>query len=319
MAVNSQAQSRIRFTKTREARLSDRVFFYVLRGLAVFVVLIFLSLFIYLYRGSSETFKTFGLSFFFKQNWSPTNNDFGALAFIYGTLVSSFLALLIATPISVGSALFLTEVGPKFLRQPIKMLIELLAAIPSVVYGLWAVFELAPFVKNYIQPALKNMAPGVPLFAGPSFGIGLFTAGLVLAVMITPTITAVCVEVFRAIPVIYREGAKALGATPWETIKIAVLGPGVAGIFSAVVLGLGRAMGETMAVTMVIGNRADISASLFAPAATMSSVIANEYAEASEGLHMSSLSAIGLTLLAVSFVVNGTARIIVWRVKRGLK
>jgi len=211
----------------------------------------------------------------------------------------------------------MTEIGPRVLRRPVQMLIELLAAIPSVVYGLWAIFVLAPFVKNYIQPALKNLTPGLTIFQGPPFGIGLLTTGLVLAIMITPTITAICVEVFRAIPLIYREGAKALGATIWETIKIAVLGPGVAGIFSAVILGLGRAMGETMAVTMVIGNRADIATSLFSPAATMSSVIANEYAEASMGLHLSSLSAIGLALLLVSMIVNGFARLIIWRVTKG--
>lgn len=297
--------------------MSDLLFFNGLRVLALIIIGIFISIFVFLYTSSAETFQTFGWKFFIDPEWSPNGNHFGALAFIYGTVMSSLIAILIATPVSVGSALFMTEIGPRVLRRPVQMLIELLAAIPSVVYGLWAIFVLAPFVKNYIQPALKNLTPGLTIFQGPPFGIGLLTTGLVLAIMITPTITAICVEVFRAIPLIYREGAKALGATMWETIKIAVLGPGVAGIFSAVILGLGRAMGETMAVTMVIGNRADIATSLFSPAATMSSVIANEYAEASMGLHLSSLSAIGLALLLVSMIVNGFARLIIWRVTKG--
>jgi phosphate transport system permease protein len=303
--------------KRKEVRQSDWLFYNLLRGLALAIILLFVSIFIFLFINSRETLSTIGWKFFIDSTWSPNTETYGALAFIYGTLVSSFIALLIATPISIGSALFLTELGPRVMRRPVQMMIELLAAIPSVVYGLWGIFVLAPFVKTYIQPALKFISPGLPFFEGPPFGLGLFTAGLVLAVMITPTITAICVEVFKAIPQIYREGAKALGATAWETISLAVLGPGMAGIFSAVVLGLGRAMGETMAVTMVIGNRADISTSLFSPAATMASVIANEYAEAGMGLHLSSLTAVGLVLLIVSMIVNGIARLIIWQVKRG--
>jgi phosphate transport system permease protein len=305
--------------KRKEVRRSDWIFFNTLRGLALTIILLFISIFIFLYFNSLETFKTFGFNFFVDSIWSPNTEKFGALAFIYGTLVSSLIALIIATPISIGSALFLTEVGPAFLRKPVQMMIELLAAIPSVVYGLWGIFVLAPFIKEWVQPALKLATPGLPFFQGPPFGLGLFTAGLVLAVMITPTITAICVEVFKAIPQIYREGAKALGATPWETIKLAVLGPGTAGIFSAVILGLGRAMGETMAVTMVIGNRADISSSLFSPAATMASIIANEYAEANVGMHLSSLTAVGLVLLMVSMIVNGIARFIIWNMKKEQK
>lgn len=305
--------------KRKEVRQSDWLFFNILRGLALAIIFLFASIFIFLYLNSRETFDSIGWKFFIDTTWSPNTDKFGALAFIYGTLISSLIALLLSTPISIGSALFLTEIGPRILRRPVQMMIELLAAIPSVVYGLWGIFVLAPFVKEYVQPTLKLVTPGLPLFEGPPFGLGLFTAGLVLAVMITPTITAICVEVFKSIPEIYREGAKALGATPWETIRLAVLGPGLTGIFSAVVLGLGRAMGETMAVTMVIGNRADISSSLFSPAATMASVIANEYAEAGMGLHLSSLTAVGLVLLIVSMVVNGAARLIIWQVRRGAK
>ena len=302
--------------KKKEVRRSDFIFFNALRGLALTIVFLFISIFIFLYTNSKQTFSEIGFKFFWESGWSPNTNSFGALSFIYGTLVSSLIALIIATPISIGSALFLTELGPRQLRKPVQMMIELLAAIPSVVYGLWGIFVLAPFVREWVQPTLKFITPGLPLFEGPPFGLGLFTAGLVLAVMITPTITAICVEVFKAIPQIYREGAKALGATEWETIRLAVLGPGLTGIFSAVVLGLGRAMGETMAVTMVIGNRADISSSLFSPAATMASIIANEYGEANMGLHLSSLTAVGLTLLIVSMIVNGLARAIIWNVKR---
>ncbi len=297
-----------------EVRRSDRLFLYALKAVALFIILVFLSILVFLYESSDESFKKFGLNFFLGEVWSPNKSQFGALPFIYGTLMSSFLALLLATPISIGSALFITEIGPVFLRNPVRILIEFLAAVPSVVYGLWAIFVLAPIVKDFIQPSLKSLFPTIELFQGPSFGLGLFTAGLVLTIMIIPTITSICVEVFRSIPLIYREGAKALGATTWETIQLAVLKPGFGGIFSAVVLGLGRAMGETLAVAMVIGNRADISAFLFAPAATMSSIIANEYAEANVGLHLSSLSAIGLTLLLVSMAVNGLARWIIWKV-----
>lgn len=296
--------------------MSDLLFFYSLRSLGIFIVLIFLSIFIFLYLNSKPAFEQIGLQFFIESVWSPTTEKYGALPFIFGTLVSSFLAILFALPVSIGSALFLTEVGPKSIRTPVRFLIELLAAIPSVVYGLWGIFVLAPTIKTYVQPFLRDTTSWMPLFQGPPYGIGLFTAGIVLAIMIVPTITTICVEVFSSIPVLYREGAKALGATNWESIKIAVLGPGMTGIFAAVILGLGRAMGETMAVTMVIGNRADISSSLFSPAATMASVIANEYVEASSANHIANLTAVGLTLLLVSLIINSLARVIIWYVKR---
>lgn len=302
--------------KTKEVRWSDLLFFYSLRTLAGFIILIFVSIFAFLYINSKPAFEKSGFHFFIDSVWSPASESYGALAFIFGTVMSSFLAILFALPVSIGSALFLTEVGPKWIRKPVRFLIELLAAIPSVVYGLWGIFVLAPIIKNYIQPVLRDATPWVPFFQGPPFGIGLFTAGLVLAIMIVPTITTMCVEVFSSIPTLYREGAKALGATNWETIQIAVLGPGATGIFASVILGLGRAMGETMAVTMVIGNRADISSSLFSPAATMASVIANEYVEASSEFHVHNLTAIGLSLLLVSLIVNGLARLIIWYVRK---
>ena len=303
-------------SRFKEVRSSDLFFFNGLRLLALFIIFILLAIVVFLFLNSKDTFSALGFSFFVKTEWSPTQNHFGVLAFVFGTLVTSLLAVLISVPISVGAALFLVETGPHFLRRPVQTLIELLAAIPSVVYGLWAIFELAPFVRTYIQPALAALTPGLPFFQGPPYGLGLFTAGVVLAIMITPTITSISVEVFKSIPGTYREGALALGATPWEAVQLSLLRPGATGVFSAVILGLGRAMGETMAVTMVIGNRAEISASLFSPGATMSSVIANEYAEANLGLHLSSLTAVGLTLLVVSLVVNSFARLIIWQYKR---
>lgn len=238
------------------------------------------------------------------------------MAFIWGTLVSSFIALAISVPVSVGAALFLTELSPRFLKEPIGFLVEMLAAIPSVVYGIWGVFVLAPVVRDFLQPPLVKVFGFLPFFQGPPFGIGMLSAGIILAIMITPTITAITREVFRSIPDVLREGALALGATRWEMIKLAVLKTGTSGIIGAIILGLGRALGETMAVTMVIGNKAHISLSVFEPAATMASVIANEYAEANGDLHLSSLAAVGFALFFVSLVVNSFARFIIWRVER---
>jgi phosphate transport system permease protein len=219
-------------------------------------------------------------------------------------------------PIAVGSAVFLTELAPRWIAKPVGFLIEMLAAIPSVVYGLWGIFVLAPFVREYVQPLLGSSLGFLPLFQGPPFGIGVFTAGLILAVMILPTITSVAREVFLAIPTLIREGALSLGATRWEAISLGVLKTGTPGIISAIILGLGRAMGETMAVTMLIGNRPVISSSLFSPGATMASVIANEYPEASSDLHLAALTSVGLALFVVSLGVNSIARLIVLKFGR---
>lgn len=299
-----------------EVRTSDFAFVLSLRLLAVFVILVFFSIIYFLGTNSLPILERDGWRFFTSLAWNPNEDQYGAAAFIYGTLVTSFLAILIAMPVAVGSAVFLTEIAPPRVARPVGFLIEMLAAIPSVVYGLWGIFILAPVVRDYFQPVLKAHLGFLPFFEGPPFGIGIFSASLVLAVMILPTITAVCREVFLAIPNTLREGVLAMGATRWEAIKLAVLETGFAGILSATVLGLGRAMGETMAVTMLIGNRAVISSSLFSPGATMASVIANEYPEASSGLHMASLTGIGLTLFLVSLGVNGISRIIIAFSKR---
>lgn len=299
-----------------EVRKSDFAFVFALRLLAFVVIAIFFSIVVFLYLRSVPVLSRDGWRFFINSEWSPGTDEFGALPFIYGTVLTSIVALLLSVPVAVGSALFLTELAPTWLARPVGFLIEMLAAIPSVVYGLWGIYVLAPFVREWIQPALGNWLGFLPLFQGAPFGIGVFTASLILAVMILPTITAVCREVFMAIPTITREGALSLGATRWETIRLAVLQTAIPGILSAIILGLGRAMGETMAVTMLIGNRAVISSSLFSPGATMASVIANEYPEASSDLHLSALTAIGLALFFVSLIVNGLARFVIAVYKR---
>lgn len=296
--------------KRSEVRRSDFTFLFFLRAVATLVILIFTSLIFYLWNGSLPILKQSGWHFFFNQEWDPNSDLFGALPFIYGTLLTSTVALIISAPIAIASAIFLTEIASPRIARPFGFLIEMLAAIPSVVYGLWGIFVLAPFVRDYIQPVLGKYFDFIPFFKGPPFGIGIFTAGLILAIMILPTITAVCREVFLAIPTSLREGVVALGTTRWEMIKIAVLEAGFSGILAAIALGFGRAMGETMAVTMLIGNRPDISLSLFSPGATMASVIANESPEATSDLHVSSLAAIGLSLFLVSLAVSGLARLV---------
>ncbi len=281
-----------------------------LRFLAVLVILVFASLIYYLWNGSIPVLKQHGLNFFIGRDWDPNSDQFGALPFIYGTLLTSIVALLISAPVAICSSIFLTEIAPQRVARPFGFLIEMLAAIPSVVYGLWGIFVLAPAVRDYIQPGITKYLGFLPIFQGPPFGIGIFTAGLILAIMILPTITAVCREVFLSIPISLREGVLALGTTRWEMIKIAVLESGFSGILAAIALGFGRAMGETMAVTMLIGNRPDITFSLFSPGATMASVIANESPEATSNLHVSSLAAIGFTLFLVSLAVNGLARLV---------
>lgn len=316
--MKSSFTDKFKKTKRSEVRDSDFAFLFFLRSLCVLVIFIFLSLLYYLWHGSLPILSQGAWHFLSGTEWDPNSDQFGALPFIYGTLLTSIVALIIATPVAISSALFLTEIAPKKLAKPFGFLIEMLAAIPSVVYGLWGIFILAPFVRDYIQPALGKTLGFLPFFQGPPFGIGIFTAGLILAVMILPTITAVCREVFTAIPVTLREGVIAMGTTRWEMIKTAVLEAGFSGILAAIALGFGRAMGETMAVTMLIGNRPDITGSLFSPGATMASVIANESPEATSNLHISALAAIGLTLFVVSIAVSGTARLVSYVTKKRL-
>lgn len=259
----------------------------------------------------------FGWKFFTRQAWDPVAGDFGALPFIYGTLVTSAIALLIAVPLALGVAIFLTELCPRILRAPISFLTELLAAIPSVIYGLWAVFVLVPLMRNTLGPVIYKLFGWTGLFEGPNFGVGMLTAGIILSIMVLPIISSLTRDIMTAVPNSQREAVLALGATRWEMIRIAVLRNSRIGIVGAVMLGLGRALGETMAVTMVIGNHPEINKSLFAPGHTLASVIANEFTEATSDIYISALIEIGLALFLVTIVVNTIARLMVWAVTRG--
>jgi phosphate transport system permease protein len=265
---------------------------------------------------SRLTLAKFGIHFFFGTAWDPVNGHYGALPFIYGTLVSSAIALVIAVPLSIGVAVFLTEICPKPLRGPLSFLTELLAAIPSVVYGLWAIFVLAPILRNRVNPVLIDLFGWTGLFAKPNFGIGMLAAGVILAIMILPIISSLTREVMTAVPRSQREAVLALGATRWEMIRMGVLRNARIGIVGAIILGLGRALGETMAVTMVIGNRPDIVKNLLAPAYSMASVIANEFTEAADATYLSALVEIGLALFIITILVNAMARLLVWAVTR---
>ena len=270
-----------------------------------------------LIKGSRLSLHQLGWRFFTGSDWDPVSGNLGAVPFIYGTLISSLLALIIAVPLSLGVAVFITEMCPRSLRGILSYLTELLAAIPSVIYGLWAIFVLIPIIRKYIGPALEKTFGWTGLFTGPIFGVGMLTAGLILAIMIVPIISSITREILVSVPQPQREAALALGATRWEMIRIGVLRNARAGIFGAIILGLGRALGETMAVTMVIGNRPEIAKSLFAPAYTMASVIANEFSEATDDLYLSALIEIGLALFLVTIIVNIFAQLLVWTVTRG--
>jgi phosphate transport system permease protein len=293
----------------------DAIFRLLLLGAASLVLLIVIAMILALAYKSRLSISQFGFGFVAGTDWDPVKGQFGALAFIYGTVVSSLIALLIAVPVSLGIAIFLVEQAPTQLARPLAFVVELLAAIPSVVYGLWGIFVLAPFLRVHIEPPLQRWFGWLPLFTGSITGIGLLTGGVILAIMVTPIISAVVRDVLTAVPGSQREAALALGATKWETTRV-VLVNGAPGIAGAVILGLGRAIGETMAVTMVIGNRPQISASLFEPSYTIASVLANEFTEATQDLYLSALVELGLILFFVTFVVNAIARILVWNVTR---
>jgi phosphate transport system permease protein len=270
-----------------------------------------------LVRSSQMTWTKFGFSFFIKSVWDPVNGDFGALPFLYGTLVTSLIALVIAVPLAVGVAVYITEMCPKFLRAPLAFVTELLAAIPSIIYGLWAVFILVPLLRDYVNPYLIKFLGWTTLFDGDNLGLGFLAAGIILAIMILPIISSLTREVMSAVPHSQREAVLALGATRWEMIRVGVLRNARIGIVGSIILGLGRALGETMAVTMVIGNQPAIHKSFLAAGSTMASVIANEFSEASDDLHLSALIEIGLALFLVTILVNALARVLVWAVTRG--
>lgn len=296
---------------------ADRTFAGLMLACAcsIFAIVIFIA-FILVLR-SRPSLAEFGFKFFVKSNWDPVAGNFGALPFVFGTLVSSFVALLIAVPLALGVAIFITELCPKRLRNPISFLTELLAAIPSVVYGLWAIFVLVPIVRDDLGPFLERYFGWTGLFGGSNFGFGLLTASIILAIMILPIISSITRDIMMAVPNHQREAVLALGATRWEMIRTGVLRNARIGIVGAVILGLGRALGETMAVTMVIGNSPAISKSLFASGYTMASVIANEFTEANGTIYLSALIEIGLALFLVTIIVNAIARLLVWAVTRG--
>ncbi len=293
------------------------VVFNVLTMLAALVILaVVVAIGFELWQNSALPREKFGLGFLTGVNWDPVSQDFGALPYLYGTIQTSLLALLIALPIGLGIAIFLSELAPSWLSQPLGFLVELLAAVPSVIYGLWGLFVFIPiFVKPSAQ-ALESGLGFIPLFQGPVFGPSRLAASLILAIMILPTISAVSRDVFRAIPDAQREAALALGSTEWEMIWQVLIPYGLSGILGAVILGLGRALGETIAVTMVIGNNLDLSASLLHPGYTMASIIANEFAEATYELYRQSLIEIALVLFALTLLLNLLARFLVWRVSR---
>lgn len=302
---------------SRAGNRGDAIFRWVVTALAVAILVLVIGIAFKMVDASMLAIRAFGIGFLWSTTWDPVSRVFGAFPFIYGTLVSSFLAILVGGPVALGAAIYLAELAPDWLRSPLSFLVELLAAIPSVVYGLWGVFALAPILRSAVEPFLNNTLGFLPLFQGPPYGVGMLAGGLILAIMIVPTIAAVSRDVMRAVPDPQREAMLALGGTRWETIKLAVLPSARSGIIGAIILGLGRALGETMAVTMLIGNRPEISASLFAPSYTMASVIANEFTEATYDLYLGALVEIGLVLFGVTLVLNVLARLLVWRVAYG--
>lgn len=294
----------------------DFIFKNLMRVFTIAILCILGLMFYELVRNSWLSIQKFGPSFIWTRTWDPVFEVFGALPFIYGTLVTAFVALLLAVPIGVGTAIFLAEYAPPKMRKTMSMLVDLLAAIPSVVYGLWAIFSLVPLMRTYVQPFLGKYLGFLPLFQGPNYGLGILSASVVLAIMIVPFVISISREVILAVPPVYKEAAYALGSTRWEAISSIILNYGKTGIVGGVILALGRAIGETMAVTMLIGNNVTISASLFSPGYTLASVIANEFSEATGDLYLSALIEIGLVLLAVSIFVNMIARILIWSVEQ---
>jgi phosphate transport system permease protein len=299
--------------------LGDRVYRAVTTVFAVCIPLLLGLIAFEVARAGWPALRQFGLSFLSSSTWDPVAGEFGAAPAVFGTIATSIIALVIATPLALGGAIFLAEFAPAWLRQPVAFLVDLLAAIPSVVYGLWGIFVLVPLLRQYVMPFISDtLGLGrFALFSGPAYGNSILAAGVILAIMVLPYVAAVSREVLLAVPRSQREAALALGATKWETIVGAVLPYARVGIFGGIILGLGRALGETMAVTMVIGNTHEISASIFHPGYTMASLIANEFSEATGDLHLSALMAVGFVLFVITLIVNAIARWLVWRVSRG--
>ena len=318
-AIPAQAVSTDRRRlKVHETAIGDRIYEIVTTACALVVPALVIAIAIAVFAAAWPAFAKLGLSIVTSSDWDVQAGKFGAAPAIFGTLVSSIVALIIATPLALGVAIFLSEFSPTWLRQPIGFLVDLLAAVPSVVYGLWGIFVLVPLLREQVMPFLRDRLHlgATPFFSGPAYGPSMLAAGIILAIMALPYISAVSREVLMAVPRSQREAALALGATRWEMIRDAVIPYAKSGIIGGIMLGLGRALGETMAVTMVIGNRAEISASLFAPGYTMASLIANEFSEATSDLHLSALMAVGAILFVITLIINAVARWLVWQVSR---
>ena len=300
-------------------RRSDTVFRLMTHGAALLVLAVLGAVFLSLIGGAMPALRKFGLSFFTVDDWNPVADTFGSIAPIYGTLVTAFIAMLIAVPIGIGIAIFLTELCPAALRRPIGIAVELLAGIPSIIYGIWGLFVLAPWLQRTVQPALIYIFGGIPvlssLFAGPPFGIGVLTAAIILSIMVLPFITAVSRDVFETVPPMLKESAYGLGCTRWEVVWNVVVPYTRVGVIGGVMLALGRALGETMAVTFVVGNAQRLSASILQPGTTISATIANEFAEATGGLYQSALIALGLLLFVLTFIVLAVARLLLARLE----
>src|SRR6202166_167110 len=301
-------------------RLGDTAFRHLTRAAALAVLVILGGIIVSLIHGSWPALRTFGFNFLIQESWNPVTEKFGAIAPIYGTIVTSVIAMFIAVPVGLFIALFLTELCPMWLRRPIGIAIELLAGIPSIIYGIWGLFVFAPFLQQYVQPSVIAAFENVPvlstLFAGPPYGIGILTAGLILAIMVLPFITSISRDVFEAVPPVLKEAAYGLGCTTWEVARYVVLPFTRVGVIGGVMLGLGRALGETMAVTFVIGNAHRISASILAPGTTISATIANEFTEAVGDLYTSALISLGLILFVITFIVLAIARYMLMRIER---
>lgn len=310
------APSRLREQMKPPSRFGDKAFEWLTLAMALGVVLLVFLVGWQLVRGSSAAIGRFGLSFLSTSTWDPVAEQFGALPFIYGTVISSLIALIIAVPLSIATAVYLTELAPLWIRQPLTSLIEMLAAIPSVILGLWGVFVMIPWLRDYPFPWLKKVFGWTPFFTGPIYGVSMLAGGIIIAIMILPIITSVSREILRSVPNLQREAAYALGATRWEVTRIAVLSYAKKGLFGAVILGLGRALGETMAVTMVIGNTPQIAASLLKPGYTLASVIANEFTEATSDLYLQALFEIGLVLFGITITANLLAQLLLRTISR---
>src|SRR5438874_5069151 len=314
------SESRSRSRRVSRLRTGDALFRALTRAAALTVLAVLAGVIVALVAGALPALTTFGFDFLTSQRWNPVTEQFGALAPIYGTLITSLIAMLIAVPVGLLIAMFLTESCPLWLRRPIGIAIELLAGIPSIIYGIWGLFVFAPFLQETLQPFLIGTLGNVPgvgsLFAGPPYGIGLLTAGLILAIMVLPFVTSISRDVFEAVPAVLKEAAYGIGCTKWEVTRNVVLPYARVGVIGGIMLGLGRALGETMAVTFVIGNAHRIAASILAPGTTISATIANEFTEAVGDLYTSALIALGLILFVITFIVLAIARYLLLRIER---